>query len=344
MNKQILKDTIAQLFTNGKGILAMDESTPTCDKRFEANEIPLTEEMRRKYRQLIITTNGLSESISGAILCDETIRQKIEDGQPMVDALITAGIIPGIKVDMGTTPLTGFPNEKITEGLDGLGDRLLEYKEMGARFAKWRAVITIAEGIPTDTCIAANAVSLARYASLCQDADIVPIVEPEVLMDGNHSLQECYDVTQKVLKALFNELYKFKVELEGIILKPNMVLSGQKSGEHKSADEVAEATLNCFLSSVPAAVPAIAFLSGGQSPEEAACNLNAINHNYKDRLPWIVAFSFGRAIQQPALEAWKGKDSNVERAQKLLNKRAKIAASAHRGEYGPEMEKNDYFN
>ncbi len=344
MKIQILKDTIQQLFSNGRGILAMDESTPTCNRRFEAAGIPQTIEMRRKYRQLIIGTPGLSESIGGAILYDETIRQKTDDGVPMAEALMQKGIIPGIKVDMGAKPLAAFPNEKITEGLDGLRERLFEYKKMGARFAKWRAVIKIDQGLPTQSCIEANVYALTRYAALCQEAEIVPIIEPEVLMEGNHSMQECYEVTQQVLKALFIQLYKFKVNLEGIILKPNMVIAGLISKDQGSADEIADATVNCFLASVPAAVPAIAFLSGGQSPQEAAKNLNAMNKNFEGRLPWIVAFSSARAIQQPALDAWSGQESNVEEAQKILYRRAKMASAARLGEYTDKMERNDYLN
>ena len=335
MNKQILKETIQQIFADGKGILAMDESTPTCDKRFEALGIPQTEEMRGKYRQLIVTTPGLNESIGGAILYDETIRQKTDNGELMADILIKSGIIPGIKVDMGAKLMAGFPNEKITEGLDGLRERLSEYKKLGARFAKWRAVIKIGEGIPTDTCIKANVQSLARYAALCQEVDIVPIVEPEVLMDGNHSLERCYEVTEKVLKMLFYELYQFNIDLEGMILKPNMVIAGKDSFGQNSIEEVAEATVNCLLSAVPASVPAIAFLSGGQSSEEADSHLNAINKNFKNKLSWIVAFSFARAIQQPALDVWKGQESNVEEAQKLLYNYAKMASEARSGEYRP---------
>ena len=337
-NSQLLKNTIEQIFAHGKGILAMDESTPTCDKRFAAGGIPKTAEMRRKYRELIVTTPGLNESIGGAILYDETIRQQTNDGIPMAAALINVNIIPGIKVDMGTQPLSGFPNEKITEGLDGLAERLSEYKSMGARFAKWRDVIIIGDGIPTNACIEANVHVLARYAALCQEAGLVPIVEPEVLMDGNHSMQRCYDVTEQVLKALFQKLYEFRVDLEGIILKPNMVISGKESGENNSVDQVAEATFNCLLSSVPATVPAIAFLSGGQSPQEASAHLNAINHNFKNRLPWIVAFSFARAIQQPCLDAWQGKEENIEKAQKLLANRAKLSSAARQGTYSDQME------
>jgi fructose-bisphosphate aldolase class I len=336
MNKQILKETIKQLFADGKGILAMDESTPTCDKRFAALGIPKTEEMRRKYRQLIVTTPGLNESIGGAILYDETIRQKTDNGDSMANVLIKSGIIPGIKVDLGTKPLAGFPNEKITEGLDGLRERLLEYKIMGARFAKWRAVIAIGDNIPSDACICANVQALARYAALCQEADIVPIVEPEVLMDGNHSLERCYRVTEKVLKMLFYELYRFKIDLDGMILKPNMVIAGKDSSVQNSVNEVAEATVNCLRSAVPGAVPAIAFLSGGQSSHEADSHLNAINKNFKNKLPWIVAFSFARAIQQPALEAWKGQDLNVEEAQKLLYYFAKMSSESRLGEYKSE--------
>lgn len=328
MDRQKLKDTIEQIFSNSRGILAMDESNPTCNKRFAAHNIPQTMEMRRQYRELIVTTPGLNESIGGAILSDETIRQQTKEGRSMADVLMSAGIIPGIKVDKGAKALAGFPNEKVTEGLDGLRERLSEYKTMGARFAKWRAVITIGNDIPTTACIKANAHALTRYAALCQEADMVPIVEPEVLMDGNHSLQRCYEVTEQVLKTLFFHLYQYKIDLEGIILKPNMVIAGKESGEKNSADEIANACVNCFLESVPAAVPAIAFLSGGQSPQEASEHLNAINKNFKNRLPWIVAFSFARAIQQPALDVWKGNQENVEEAQKVLYRRAKFNAGA----------------
>lgn len=339
MNRQILKDTIQQLFAGNKGLLAMDESIETCNKRFAAADIPQTVEMRRKYRELIVTTRGLNESIGGAILFDETIRQQTKDGIPMAEVLIKAGIIPGIKVDEHAKPMAGFPNEKITEGLDGLRERLAEYKKLGARFAKWRAVITIGNGIPTTQCITANAYALARYAALCQEADIVPIVEPEVLMNGNHSIQKCFDVSEQVQKILFYQLYKYRINLEGLILKPNMVIQGLENTKKNSVDAVAEATVNCLLESVPASVPAIAFLSGGQSPEAATAHLNTINKNFKNRLPWIVTFSFARAIQQPAIEAWKGKDANIEEAQKLLYKRAKLDATARGGKYNKDMEK-----
>jgi fructose-bisphosphate aldolase class I len=338
MNQQLLKDTIQQLFANGKGLLAMDESTGTCNKRFAALEIPQTVEMRRRYRELIVTTPNLKESIGGAILYDETIRQQSKDGIPLIDILIQSGIVPGIKVDMGTQAMANFPNEKITEGLDGLRERLEEYKIMGARFAKWRAVITIGVDLPTSTSIKANMQDLARYAALCQETDIVPIVEPEVLMDGNHTIQDCYEVTEKVLKILFDQMKEFRVDLEGIILKPNMVIAGKDCDTQNSIDEVAEATVNCLLASVPSTVPAIAFLSGGQTPEEADAHLNAINKNFKDRLPWLVTFSFARAIQQPVLEIWKGEDKNIEEAQKMLFKRAKYSVDARRGVYSTEIE------
>src|SRR6185312_3499836 len=339
INKQVLKDIIQQLFAGNKGLLAMDESIETCNKRFAAAGIPQTIEMRRNYRELIVTTPGLNESIGGAILFDETIRQQTKDGIPMAEALKKAGIIPGIKVDLHAQPMAGFPGEKITEGLDGLRERLAEYKKLDARFAKWRAVITIDKGIPTTQCITANAHALARYAALCQEADIVPIVEPEVLMNGNHTIQKCFDVSEQVQKILFYQLYKYRVNLEGIILKPNMVIQGLESIEKNSVDEVAEATVNCLLESVPASVPAIAFLSGGQLPEAATAHLNAINKNFKNRLPWIVTFSFARAIQQPAIEAWKGENKNIKEAQQILYKRAKLDATARRGEYNNEMEK-----
>jgi len=338
MNTKILKGTIQKLFANNKGLLAMDESTSTCNKRFAAAGISQTVEMRRNYRELIVTTPGLNESIGGAILFDETIRQQTKEGTPMAEVLIKAGIIPGIKVDEHAKQMAGFPNEKITEGLDSLRNRLADYKKMGARFAKWRAVIAIGNGIPTTQCIEANSYALARYAALCQEADIVPIVEPEVLMNGDHSIQKCFDITERVQKILFYELYKFRINLEGIILKPNMVIQGLESNEKNSVDKVAEATVNCLLESVPASVPAIAFLSGGQSPEEATGHLNAINKKFKNRLPWIVTFSFARAIQQPALEAWKGKENNVKEAQQILYNRAKLDYMARRGEYSKNME------
>lgn len=338
MNRPILKATIQQLFAGNKGLLAMDESNGTCNKRFALAGIPQTIEMRRKYRELIVTTPGLHESIGGAILYDETIRQQNKDRIPLIEVLIKAGIIPGIKVDTGAKPMAGFPNEKVTEGLDGLRDRLTGYKNMGARFAKWRGVITIGDVTPTTAAIKANIHALVRYAGLCQEAGIVPIVEPEVLMTGNHTIQQCYDVTEQVLKTLFYELFKFKIDLEAMVLKPNMVIAGTASANQNSIDEVAAATVNCLLASVPATVPAIAFLSGGQSPNDAAAHLNAINKNFKNQLPWIVSFSFARAIQQPALEVWKGKEANVAAAQKLLYRRAKYDAAARLGEFNAVLQ------
>jgi fructose-bisphosphate aldolase class I len=339
MNAQELINTTKMLVAGNKGLLAMDESNTTCNKRFAALGIPQNEDTRRAYREMIVTTPGLGESISGAILYDETIRQQKKDGTPMVKAIMDAGIIPGIKVDMGAKDLAGHPGEKITEGLDGLRDRLNEYVQMGARFAKWRAVITIGNGIPSQACIEANAHALARYAALCQETGLVPIVEPEVLMDGDHTLQQCFEVTEKVLQTVFNQLYQQRVMLEGLILKPNMVLPGLTCSKQESVDEVADATVNCLLRTVPAAVPGIAFLSGGQSGELASARLNAMNVRFKSRLPWALAFSFARAIQQPALEIWHGDDTNVSKAQKALYHRAACNRAATGGEYNTGMGK-----
>jgi fructose-bisphosphate aldolase class I len=285
-----------------------------------------------------VSTPGLGESIGGAILYDETIRQQKEDGTPLVKVLIEAGIIPGIKVDTGAKDLAGHPGEKVTEGLDGLRDRLQDYFEMGARFAKWRAVIAIGEGLPSWGCLESNAHALARYAALCQEAGLVPVVEPEVVMDGEHTLEQCCEVTEKVLRTVFSELFAQRVLLEGMVLKPNMVLPGMSSISQPTLDEVADATVNCFLRSVPAAVPAIAFLSGGQPAELASARLNAMNVRFKSRLPWTLAFSFARAIQQPALELWKGRGENVLAAQQALDHRARCNQAARRGEYSQEME------
>lgn len=333
MNEQELINTAKKLFVDDKGLLAMDESTPTCNKRFAKIGIPQTEEMRRKYRELIVTTPSLNESISGAILYDETIRQSSKDGIPFIKILIDAGIIPGIKVDKGAVDLAAHPGEKITEGLDGLRERFKEYYEMGARFAKWRAVITIGDGIPTRSCIEANAQALARYAALAQEANIVPIVEPEVLMDGDHTLERCFKVTREVLKIVFDRLYSQRILFEGMILKPNMIVPALNCPHQESVEEVADATVKCLLESVPAAVPGVAFLSGGQSAELASARLNKMNQKYKNKLPWALAFSFARAIQQPALELWQGKDENVKAAQKALYEKAKDNRDARRGEY-----------
>ena len=340
MKSQTLRDTVTALFVDNKGLLAMDESNPTCDKRFACLGIPQTVEARRAYRELIVTTPRLGECIGGAILYDETIRQQKSDGTPFIKVLIDAGIVPGIKVDAGAKELAGYPGEKVTEGLDGLRGRLDEYFEMGARFAKWRAVIAIGEGIPSWGSIEANAHALARYAALCQEAGLVPIVEPEVLMDGEHTLERCCKVTDELLRTVFSELFAQRVLLEGMILKPNMVLPGLACTRQETVDEVADATVNCFLRAVPAAVPAIAFLSGGQPTKLASARLNAMNVRFKSQLPWVVAFSFSRAIQQPALEIWKGQDSNILAAQQALYHRALCNQAARAGEYSPAMEKS----
>lgn len=285
---------------------------------------------------MLVTTPGLSQYISGAILYDETIHQQTRDGIPLIQVILDAGILPGIKVDMSTKKMAGHPGEKITEGLDGLRDRLKDYVQMGARFAKWRAVITIGDGIPSRGCIEANAHDLARYAALCQEAGLVPIVEPEVLMDGAHSLSMCSKVTEEVLQTVFNQLYTQRVILKGMILKPNMVLPGLTCPQQESVDEVADTTVNCLLRAVPAAVPGIAFLSGGQSADLASARLNAMNIRFKT--PWALAFSFARAVQQPALELWQGKEANVSKAQQALLHRAKCNWAARQGEYKAAME------
>jgi fructose-bisphosphate aldolase class I len=338
MNIQDVIDTARKLVMNDKGLLAMDESIPTCNKRFAKLGIPQTEEFRQIYRELIITTPSLNESISGAILCDETIRQMKKDGTPFVKALIDAGIIPGIKVDAGAKEMAGHPGEKITEGLDGLRDRLKEYLQMGARFAKWRAVVAIGKNIPSHGCIEANAQALARYAALCQEVGLVPIIEPEVLMDGDHTIEQCFEVTEEVLRTVFNQLYNQRVTLEGIILKPNMVLPGSECAGQESVEDVADITVECLSRAVPAAVPGVTFLSGGQSSELASARLNAMNERFKTRLPWALSFSFSRAIQQPALEIWQGKQSNLLVAQQTLYHRAKCNRAARHGEYNVSME------
>jgi len=364
MNTQELIGTAKALVADDKGLLAMDESNPTCNKRFAKLGIPQTVEARRDYRELIVTTPGLGECISGVILYDETIRQKKTDGTPFLKVLADAGIIPGIKVDTGAKDLAAHPGEKITEGLDGLRDRLKEYFQMGARFAKWRAVIAIGDGIPSRSCIEANAHALARYASLCQEAGLVPIVEPEVLMDGDHSLERCREVTEEVLRTVFNQLNSQRVLLEGMILKPNMVLPGltcppheevsevgvgeqqyqvrltdQQPDEVQAMDELANITVKSLWRTVPAAVPGIAFLSGGQSAQLASARLNTMNLRFKSQLPWALAFSFARAIQQPALEIWRGEEANVKAAQQALLHRARCNRAARRGEYTIAMER-----
>jgi fructose-bisphosphate aldolase class I len=364
MNTQVLLDTARVLVADDKGLLAMDESNPTCNKRFAKLGIPQTVEARRAYRELIVTTPGLGECISGAILYNETIHQNKKDGTPFVKAITDAGIIPGIKVDTGAKALAGHPGEKIAEGLDGLRERLVEYSQLGARFAKWRAVIVVGDNIPSRGCIEANAHALARYAALCQEAGLVPVVEPEVLMNGEHTLERCCEATEEVLRTVFNQLYTQRVTLEGMILKPNMVLPGSTCPPHEEVkevdvgeqqyqvrlterqqdevqdvNEVADATVKCLLRAVPSAVPGIAFLSGGQSAKLASARLNAMNVRFKSRLPWALAFSFARAIQQPALEIWQGKEANMPAAQQALLHRAQCNRAARRGEYTAAMER-----
>jgi len=339
MSLQKLIETARVLVADDKGLLAMDESIPTCNKRFAMLGIPQTVETRRAYREMIVSTPDLGACISGVILYDETIRQHKKDGTPFVKVIIDAGIIPGIKVDTGAKAMAGHPGEKITEGLDGLRERLKEYFQMGARFAKWRAVISMGDAIPSRGCVEANAQALARYAALCQEAGLVPVVEPEVLMEGEHTLERCGEITEEVLQTVFNQLYTQRVALEGMILKPNMVLPGLKCPKQSSVDEAAEATVKCLLRAVPAAVPGVAFLSGGQSSELASARLNAMNVRFRSRLPWALAFSFARAIQQPALEIWQGKEENVTAAQKALYHRALCNRAARRGVYNTAMEK-----
>ncbi|MBC7920921.1 MAG: fructose-bisphosphate aldolase class I [Ferruginibacter sp.] len=329
-----LISTARALVAGDKGLLAMDESTSTCNQRFAELGIPQTVEARRSYRELLVTTPRLGECISGAILYDETIRQRTREGTSLVEVLLRAGIIPGIKVDLGAKELAGFPGEKVTEGLDGLRERLTEYLQLGARFAKWRAVIATGEGLPTQACMEANVHALARYAALCQEAGLVPIVEPEVLMDGSHTLERCFGVTEEVLGMLFAQLYTQGVALEGMLLKPSMVLAGKDCPQPSSVDQVADATVTCLLRTVPAAVPGIAFLSGGQSPEQASRHLNAMHIRFERKMPWALTFSFARAIQQPALEIWKGQDANVAAAQGALYHWASCNSAARRRQYG----------
>ncbi len=333
MNRQALIATVGALLADDKGLLAMDESNGTCNKRFARFDIAQTAESRRAWRELIVTTPKLGECISGAILYDETIRQCKGDGTPFAKALADAGIIPGIKVDAGAKEMAAHPGEKITEGLDGLRERFVEYAQMGARFAKWRAVIAIGDGLPSASCIAANAHALARYAALAQETGLVPIVEPEVLMDGEHTLARCAEVTTQVLHEVFTQLIAQRVVLEAILLKPNMVLPGLACPVQESIAEIADATVRCLLRAVPAAVPGVAFLSGGQSPALASARLNAMNVRFKSHLPWAVTFSFSRAIQQDALEIWSGQPDKVAAAQQSLFARASENRAARRGEY-----------
>jgi fructose-bisphosphate aldolase, class I len=331
-----METTARALVAGGKGLLAADESTGTIEKRFKSVGAACTEENRRAYRELLFTTAGLNEFISGVILYDETIRQKAADGTPLVEVLHRQGIIPGIKVDKGAKALAGFVSEKITEGLDGLDERLTHYRELGARFTKWRAIITIAANIPTDACLRANAHGLARFAALSQEAGLVPIVEPEVLMDGDHDIARHDEVTQRALRIVFDALAEHRVRLEAMLLKPNMVLSGKECPQQASVAEAAEATLHCMKRTVPAAVPGLVFLSGGQSDVRATEHLNAM-HSVR-AAPWELSFSFGRALQAPALQAWSGLLANVATAQQKLLHRAKCNSAARFGKYSSAME------
>jgi len=334
-----LAAVVARLMAEGKGLLAIDESTPTADKRFKAVGIPQTEDLRRQWRELILTTPSLNEAISGAILYDETIRQKTHEGTAFTDIMKKAGMVIGIKVDKGTVDLPGHAGESMTEGLDGLRERLKDYRGMGAEFAKWRGVITIGPDRPSRACLVANAQALALYAALCQHEGLVPIVEPEVLMDGDHGLGRCAEVTAEILDVVFTHLKTQGVCLEEMLLKPNMVLPGNDHPQAVSTEQVAEATLSCFRRSVPAAVGGIAFLSGGQTGPEATARLNAM-HSAHDPLPWPLTFSFGRALQEPALHIWRGDPANTEAAQKALLHRARLDSAARRGIYIPAMKQD----
>jgi fructose-bisphosphate aldolase, class I len=336
MDEQKLQETAQAIVAEGKGILAADESDSTIKKRFDSIGVESTEENRRAYRELLFTTQGVEEYISGVILFDETIRQSSSDGTPFPKLLESKGVIPGIKVDKGAKPLALAEGETVTEGLDGLRERLGEYRELGARFAKWRAVISIGKEIPSEYCLWTNAHALARYAALSQEAGLVPIVEPEVLMDGDHTIERSFTVTSHTLHAVFTELRDQRVHPEGILLKPNMVLSGYSNAEQASHEEVAAETIRCFERHVPAAVPGIVFLSGGQSDEDATANLNAMNAMGPH--PWQLSFSYGRALQAPALKAWLGQEENVEAAQHAYYHRAKMNSAARTGMYAPEME------
>ena len=337
MAAEELQQIARAIVADGKGILAADESTGTIKKRFDSIGVESNEETRRAYRELLFTTEGVEDYIGGVILYDETIRQKASDGTPFPNLLASKGIIPGIKVDTGAKPLAHAEGETVTEGLDGLRERLAEYRALGARFAKWRAVIAIGEHIPSEYAIWVNAHALARYAALAQEARIVPIVEPEVLMDGDHTIERSFEVTSRTLHAVFTELRDQRVQPEGILLKPNMVLSGYDSPEQAADEEIAHETVRCFRRHVPAAVPGIVFLSGGQSEEEATRRLNAMNAIGPH--PWKLSFSYGRALQAAALKAWQGKEENVEPAQRAYYHRAKMNSAAQTGLYAPEMER-----
>ncbi len=344
MNLDALNKIARAMVTPGKGILAADESSSTIKKRFDAINTLSTADTRRDYREMLFRTKEAMEShISGVILYDETIRQNARDGTPLVRLIEQSGAIPGIKVDAGARPLAGFPGEQITDGLDGLRERLSEYHRLGARFAKWRAVIDIGRGgdrsVPSSGCLKANTHALARYAGLCQEAGIVPIVEPEVLMDGDHDIDRCFEVTELALKTLYAELYEARVALEGTILKPNMVIAGKKSARQASTAEIAEKTIRCLRRTAPASVPGIVFLSGGQSDEQATANLNAMNAGYRNVMPWTLSFSYGRALQAAPLKAWGGKTENVAAGMRAFAHRAKMNALAQAGDWSDGLEK-----
>jgi fructose-bisphosphate aldolase, class I len=332
-----LESTAKALVADGRGILAADETPTTLTRRFDALNIDSTPNSRRVYRELFFTTPGVAEFISGVILQDETIHQKSSSGTPLADVLAQQGVMPGIKVDTGAKPLAGSPEETITEGLDGLRDRLQAYRHMGARFAKWRAVIRIGEALPSSTCVHVNAHALARYAALCQEQGLVPIVEPEVLMDGSHTIERCEEVTGNVLQATFNALFEQRVSLEGMLLKPNMVIAAKQCPQQASVEEVAQATLRCLRRHVPAAVPGIVFLSGGQDHLVATMHLHAINQLTGPK-PWKLGFSYGRALQDEALQAWHGKPDNVQTGQRVFAHRAKCVSAAALGTYNKAME------
>jgi len=338
MGMDELTGTIQSIIKPGKGILAADESVPTITKRFQALNIESTEESRRAYRTLLFTTKGAEEFLSGVILFEETLGQNADDGTPLTEVLARRGIIPGIKVDKGTTPLPGANGDLITQGLDGLADRLKTYKAKGARFTKWREVYAITDSNPTALGISANAETLARYAAICQEQGFVPIVEPEVLIDGNHTIERCYEVSEAVLHAVFDALYRHRVLLEGMVLKPSMVLPGKENPKKATPEQVAEATLRVLKRTVPAAVPTINFLSGGQKPEEATANLNAMNA-MSPHGPWVLSFSYARALQDPAMKAWSGKKGNVASAQQAFYRRIKMNSLARGGRWTPELER-----
>ena len=338
MDLQTLEDTALELVAEGKGILAADESMGTIGKRFDAVGVESTEDTRRAYREMLFTTPGIGEFLSGVILFDETIRQQTSDGRPLTQVLLDEGVIPGIKVDGSTVDMPLSPGEKFTQGLDGLADRLEEYRDLGARFAKWRAVIIIGDGIPTRRCIEANARQLALYAAFCQEADIVPIVEPEVLIDGDHDIDTCYAVTEETLHATFHAIHEHRVELSGMLLKPNMVISGKDAPEQAGVEEVADATIACLLATVPAAVPGIVFLSGGQSDRQATAHLGAMNARYEN-LPWEISFSYARALQDLPMKTWKGEADNVEAAQQAFHHRGMMNSAARSGTNSEEMER-----